>query len=278
MPARAVGSLLGVKPVDAKVLARKRGGADVINDMQLKGVVADNRAINVTTGSNVITEGAFAEHDGPADGRPELGQQRPDPERDDRQRPGEVTADAMKKMWATLAVALGGLCVHSAEAGSIELPVQIGGAFSVPAVSHQGGPLQRHDPPAVRLQLRLGCAVDAAHLSLSVPGQRADSVRGDVRAGRPGKDQARGLFAARHEALPGIARLSRPTASRRPLDKLASAGIPAIVLINEHGYNHFVVIKGMRDERVLIGDPSGGRPRPAAMPGSSRCGSTRSCS
>jgi len=52
--------LLGVKPVDAKVLARKRGGADVANDMQLKGVVADNRAVNVTTGSNLITEGAFA--------------------------------------------------------------------------------------------------------------------------------------------------------------------------------------------------------------------------
>ena len=43
-----------------------------------------------------------------------------------------------------------------------------------------------------------------------------------------------------------------------PLDKLESAGIPAIVLINENGYNHFVVIKGVRDGRVLVGDPSGG--------------------
>jgi uncharacterized protein len=43
-----------------------------------------------------------------------------------------------------------------------------------------------------------------------------------------------------------------------PLDKLESAGIPAIVLINENGYNHFVVLKGVRDGRVLIGDPSGG--------------------
>lgn len=57
VPAR-VGAL-GVA-VDAKVLARKRGGEGVINDMQLKGVVADNRAINVTTGGNYITEGAFA--------------------------------------------------------------------------------------------------------------------------------------------------------------------------------------------------------------------------
>ncbi len=43
-----------------------------------------------------------------------------------------------------------------------------------------------------------------------------------------------------------------------PLDKLESAGIPAIVLINENGYNHFVVVKGMRGGRVLVGDPSGG--------------------
>ena len=43
-----------------------------------------------------------------------------------------------------------------------------------------------------------------------------------------------------------------------PLDKLESARIPAIALINESGYNHFVVIKGVRDGRVLIGDPAGG--------------------
>ena len=58
VPARAL--VFGIKPVDLKVLARKRGGDGVINDMQLKGVVADNRAINVTTGGNYITEGAFA--------------------------------------------------------------------------------------------------------------------------------------------------------------------------------------------------------------------------
>lgn len=41
-----------------------------------------------------------------------------------------------------------------------------------------------------------------------------------------------------------------------PLDKLAEAGLPAIVLINEKGYHHFVVIKGMRDGRMLVGDPA----------------------
>ncbi len=45
---------------------------------------------------------------------------------------------------------------------------------------------------------------------------------------------------------------------RASLDKLVRSGIPAIALINEAGYNHFVLIKGIRDEKVLIGDPAVG--------------------
>lgn len=44
----------------------------------------------------------------------------------------------------------------------------------------------------------------------------------------------------------------------QPLEKLAEARVPAIVLINENGYLHFVVLKGLRGERVLIGDPANG--------------------
>jgi uncharacterized protein len=44
----------------------------------------------------------------------------------------------------------------------------------------------------------------------------------------------------------------------QPLDKLADARVPGIVLINENGYQHFVVVKGLRGERVLIGDPASG--------------------
>lgn len=44
----------------------------------------------------------------------------------------------------------------------------------------------------------------------------------------------------------------------QPLEKLVEAHFPAIVLISEKGYHHFVVIKGLRDGRILIGDPSNG--------------------
>lgn len=42
------------------------------------------------------------------------------------------------------------------------------------------------------------------------------------------------------------------------VDKLMVAKVPAIALIKEQGYHHFVVIKGLRDGRILMGDPSAG--------------------
>ncbi|MFC3458528.1 MULTISPECIES: C39 family peptidase [Massilia] len=43
-----------------------------------------------------------------------------------------------------------------------------------------------------------------------------------------------------------------------PLDKLIEAKLPAIVLVSDNGYHHFVVVKGAEDGRILLGDPSRG--------------------
>ena len=40
------------------------------------------------------------------------------------------------------------------------------------------------------------------------------------------------------------------------LDTLGEAKVPAIALINIRGYRHFVVVKGVRDNEVLLGDPA----------------------
>ena len=42
------------------------------------------------------------------------------------------------------------------------------------------------------------------------------------------------------------------------LDEVMTAGIPAIVLMVDKGYHHFVVVKGMRGDKVLLGDPAVG--------------------
>lgn len=45
---------------------------------------------------------------------------------------------------------------------------------------------------------------------------------------------------------------------RFTLEAYEKIGVPAIVLINDDGYRHFVVIKGMDQSHLLIGDPSKG--------------------
>ena len=46
---------------------------------------------------------------------------------------------------------------------------------------------------------------------------------------------------------------------RVPLSTLIRIGIPAIALITDHGYRHFVVVKGANAYRVVLGDPALGR-------------------
>lgn len=43
-----------------------------------------------------------------------------------------------------------------------------------------------------------------------------------------------------------------------PLQKVAETGIPGIALISIKNYRHFVVVKGITDREVLLGDPSTG--------------------
>ncbi|MDV5170313.1 C39 family peptidase [Photobacterium rosenbergii] len=43
-----------------------------------------------------------------------------------------------------------------------------------------------------------------------------------------------------------------------PLDKFHDLRIPAITIVNFDGYMHFVVIKGINQENVILGDPSRG--------------------
>ncbi|MHA7871273.1 MAG: C39 family peptidase, partial [Hyphococcus sp.] len=45
---------------------------------------------------------------------------------------------------------------------------------------------------------------------------------------------------------------------RLTLDRIQEIGVPGIALIDVRGYKHFVVIKGISERHVLIGDPSAG--------------------
>lgn len=155
---------------------------------------------------------------------------------------------------ATLAVAaLGG----RAQAGTVDFPLQVGGSFSVPATSLH----EERFRATVRQQFDFSCGSAALstllthHYGRPVTEQVVFEemiVRGDrakiQREGFSLLDMKRYLAAHGFEA----------DGFEQPLDKLNEARVPAIVLINENGYHHFVVVKGVQADRVLIGDPAQG--------------------
>jgi predicted double-glycine peptidase len=163
----------------------------------------------------------------------------------------------MKAFRALLVLFLSGLGANCVEAGSVDLPFQIGGAYSVPATSIR----EARFSAMARQQYDFSCGSAALstlltyHYRFPVTEQTVFEemfAHGEQekikKEGFSLLDMKRYLEAHGYEA----------DGFEAPLDKLSAAGIPAIVLINDNGYNHFVVVKGIRDGRVLIGDPSGG--------------------
>jgi predicted double-glycine peptidase len=157
----------------------------------------------------------------------------------------------------SMALVLAGLCAMSARAGSVDLPFQIGGAYSVPTVSLK----EARYVAMIRQQYDFSCGSAALSTLLTYHYQfpvTEQTVFEEMFArGEQDKIRQEGfslLDMKRYLAAHGF----EADGFEAPLEKLASARIPAIALINDHGYNHFVVVKGIKDGRVLIGDPSGG--------------------
>jgi uncharacterized protein len=149
------------------------------------------------------------------------------------------------------------LAAPAAEAGSIELPYQIGGAYSVPATSIR----EARFSATIHQQYDFSCGSAALATLLThhykFPVSEDTVFEAMFRDGDQAKIRVEGfslLDMKRYLEAHGF----EADGFQEPLDKLVAANIPAIVLINEAGYNHFVVVKGARDGRVLVGDPAGG--------------------
>lgn len=137
------------------------------------------------------------------------------------------------------------------------IPVESGGAFSVPVSSIK----DRRFGTTLRQQYDFSCGSAAVatllthHYSYQVSEQDVFAemfARGDKakikKEGFSLLDMKAYLEAHGFQADGFVAELER----------LPLAGVPAIALIRDNGYNHFVVVKGMRNGRVLVGDPSAG--------------------
>lgn len=155
---------------------------------------------------------------------------------------------------AGLALCLGGAA--AAWAGSVSIP-GMGGNVSVPVASL----------PEVRWQTVIhqeydfSCGSAAVATLLTYHYEHAVSedkvFQAMFRHGDQRKIHAEGfsmLDMKRYLDSQGL----RSDGFRISLDKLARLGVPAIALVNTKGYRHFVVVRGIQGDRVLLADPAVG--------------------
>lgn len=155
------------------------------------------------------------------------------------------------------AILMSVLIATAAVAGEVQTPIQSGGVFNMPVVSLREAKFSR----TLRQQYDFSCGSAAVatllthHYNLPVSEQQVFQSmfeQGDAkrikREGFSLLDMKNYLARQGLEAEGYIA----------GLDTLARNNTPAITLIKENGYHHFVVIKGVRGGRVLVGDPSAG--------------------
>ena len=154
---------------------------------------------------------------------------------------------------AVLAVALG-LAAGPAAAGEMAVVTSVGN-YSVGVVSLKEARFKN----VVRQQFDFSCGSAAVATLLTYHYGRPTTEEQAFQAMWESGDQAaiqnRGF--SLHDMQRYLASLGlKSDGFRLDLDKLAEVGVPAITLINIKGYNHFVVVKGVTDKDVLVGDPA----------------------
>lgn len=159
---------------------------------------------------------------------------------------------------AMLALALAvALPVLAAPAGAMDLRVPYGGGYSVPVTSLKEARFRS----TVRQQYDFSCGSAAVATLLTyqygIEVDEAEVFRHMYATGDQPRIRAEGfslLDMRRYLASRGF----QADGFRVPLDRLLEQGLPAIVLVNDHGYRHFVVVRGLRHGRVLVADPARG--------------------
>jgi predicted double-glycine peptidase len=156
---------------------------------------------------------------------------------------------------ASVAVALGGIA--DARADTIRIPGDQGNTYTVPVTSLREARFRT----TIRQQYDFSCGSAAVATLLTyqygVPVNEETVFANMYVNGDQAKIRSEGF---------SLLDMKRFLESRGfladgydlPLSKLEEAQIPAIVLIVENGYHHFVVVKGVKGNRVLIGDPARG--------------------
>ena len=252
----ACGSALALAsaPLKPSQLASSRGGADTttaISDARLNATVTNNTATNVSSGNNTIDSGSFANMSSlpmviQNSGANVL-----------IQNADQLAAKMMVNTPYLASCLAWALALATPAVHAIELSAASGMRMVVPLKTLK----QVRFDATVRQQYDFSCGSAALATLLShhygVRVTEQEAVEQMFRDGDKAKIRQQGfslLDMQRFLATRGL----RGDGFELALEKLAESKLPAIVLVADKGYNHFVVIKGVANGRVLLGDPSSG--------------------
>lgn len=150
------------------------------------------------------------------------------------------------------------ICAQLPIASAGDLRLQgAGGAFTIPVTSLKEARLQT----VIRQQYDFSCGSAAVATLLTYhyerPVAEADAFEFMFRTGDQDRIRQEGfsmLDMKRFLDSQGL----RSDGFRISLERLADLGVPGIALINTRGYRHFVVVRGMRQDKILLADPVAG--------------------
>ena len=149
------------------------------------------------------------------------------------------------------------LCAPVAHAGTVVTPIESGGAFNVPTVSLKEGRFSH----TIHQKYDFSCGSAAIatllthHYATPVTEQQVFQSMFDLGDKTRIKREGFSLLDMKQY----LSRLGFDAEGYvLKLDALLKSSVPAIALIRENGYHHFVVVKGIRGDRVLVGDPATG--------------------
>ncbi len=147
--------------------------------------------------------------------------------------------------------------IPAAQAADLALTTGAGSQFSVPIVSLK----EARFKTVVKQKYDFSCGSAALATLLTFHYNRPTSEEDVFRAMYENGDKEKiktvgfSLLDMKNE----LERLGyKSDGFKTDLERLVGLGVPAIVLIDNRGYKHFVVVKGVGPDRVVIGDPAAG--------------------
>jgi predicted double-glycine peptidase len=163
----------------------------------------------------------------------------------------------MRLLVASLVVAAAGSLVPANAASSLDVRVPNSSGYAMRVTSLKEARFKTTIPQ--QYDFSCGSAATATLLTFQYGHQvsEADVFKAMFAQGDQKRIRAEGfslLDMQRYLASQGY----RADGFKFPLEKLSEQGLPAIVLLNDSGYRHFVVVKGVKNDRVLLGDPARG--------------------